>query len=105
MDILIKNMEMPSCCYDCFMALSCEERDKADTIDRPKGLFNRRINTCPLIPVPEHGDLIDRDNEIKEWELTKRILLECGQKQTFEYRKTCVVISALSQAEVVLERT
>ena len=55
--------------------------------------------------VDEHGDLIDRDKEIEEWEQTRRILSECEQKHTFEYRKACVVITALSQAEVVLERT
>lgn len=55
MSILI-NMEMPTSCILC--DLSHEDGwcpVKKDYIDRYS------FETCPLVPVPEHGDLIDRD--------------------------------------------
>lgn len=110
MDILIKNMEMPKGCEGCPLCfLSSDGRNFFCTRQIGKrfdlSLAEQRQEDCPLIPVPEHGDLIDRDKEIDEWEQTRRVLSECEQKHTFEYRKACVVINALSQAEVVLERT
>ena len=49
MSILIKGMKMPESCGKCFVG-------------------NREIcvNGCPLVPVPPHGDLIDRDALIKD---------------------------------------
>ena len=65
-DILIKNMEMPTCCDDCF-ALD-------DSGDYPCCLIShdqrgytfrtdiRTMPSCPLIEVPTpHGRLIDAD--------------------------------------------
>jgi len=99
MDILIKNMEMPK--YRTLLEIYPD-----GIVSEISPINNARISTeATAIPVPEHGDLIDRDKEINEWEQTRCIMSECGQKHTFEYRKACVVITALSQAEVVLERT
>ena len=64
MSILIKGMEMPSCCEKCpvntkdaFGGIGCRVTGyiplrKADQ-DFP--------NWCPLVPVPPHGRLIDAD--------------------------------------------
>ena len=66
MDIVIKGMEMPKNCNRCKLAthyftnthkvrcfINAEMRE-ADGIDsRPKW--------CPLVALPEHGDLIDRN--------------------------------------------
>ena len=54
MSILIKGMEMPTNCFDCKMrmAIGCI------------GVLqyqNTRMPNCPLIELPPHGDLIDRD--------------------------------------------
>lgn len=64
MGVYIKGMEMPTSCDDCRFAVdgwcyacvpeSAEERRRITT------------NYCPLIEIPPHGDLIDRDALIKE---------------------------------------
>lgn len=59
-DILIKGMEMPKSCSWCFCMASCK---LWKNIMAPE--FNRHRN-CPLVPVPAHGDLIDRDVLIKK---------------------------------------
>lgn len=49
MSVLIKGMEMPTSCDDCFLPLRyCPYAMK------PNG-------ECPLVPVPPHGRLIDAD--------------------------------------------
>lgn len=68
MSVLIPGMEMPIDCCDCPMsgdyrmccslmpgvpALYAEFTDAIKT--------NRRHKDCPLVPVPPHGDLIDKD--------------------------------------------
>lgn len=60
-DILIKGMEMPYNCGHCFLRRGeCKER-----IYMPN-----RPSNCPLIPVPDHGDLIDRDMVLeKAWDV------------------------------------
>ena len=54
MGVYIKGMEMPTCCYDCMMFYTC---DFCNGIN----IRTERAYDCPLIPVPDHGDLIDRD--------------------------------------------
>ena len=58
MSILIKGMEMPECCGYCpfeyknyCMAKPSLAVESADRHPR-----------CPLVPVPPHGDLMDRDD-------------------------------------------
>lgn len=61
-DILIKGMKMPSDCDSCFIPGSfCHLWINTDV--------GSRHADCPLISVPPHGDLIDRDalrSSIKE---------------------------------------
>ena len=53
MSVLIKGMEMPTSCDDCFLPLRyCPYAMK------PNG-------KCPLVPVPPHGRLIDADEFLK----------------------------------------
>lgn len=55
MGVYIKGMKMPTRCDDCFLPLQyCPYAMK------PNG-------ECPLIPVPPHGDLIDRDALYKSY--------------------------------------
>ena len=72
MSILVKGMKMPISCYDC----NCFIRD-SDGSDYCCLLMqdiednDKRDDDCPLVPVPLHVDLIDRDalphNRV-EWE-------------------------------------
>ena len=57
MSVIIKGMEMPTNCGECPMI--CEY----DLCCITKGgrTINGRPPHCPLIEVPKHGDLIDRD--------------------------------------------
>ena len=69
MSVLIKGMEMPPNCMLC--PLCVEEADPANgemcmvtgTLMPP--CTRERLDNCPLVPVPPHGDLIDR-NELEE---------------------------------------
>ena len=60
MGVYIPNMKMPEHCGECRFAVDgwCYAYGKPN-ID---ALANDgRTNFCPLVPVPPHGDLIDRD--------------------------------------------
>lgn len=105
MDILIKNMEMPSCCGNCHFNQFHEANPwttwytcmflKKDTDDTGNG----RLAGCPLIPVPEHGDLIDKD-KLLEWQ--NITCIDTGMWQTdFD----AVKISVIKKAPIILERT
>ncbi len=65
MSVLINGMKMPTSCFDCPIShfaycrtIACGITGK--TISAPD-CEKQRIDNCPLVPVPEHGDLIDRD--------------------------------------------
>ncbi len=57
MSILIRDMEMPTSCYEC--PVECE----GDLCGITQGgcTWDERPPHCPLIPVPPHGRLIDAD--------------------------------------------
>lgn len=108
-DILIKNMEMPSKCGGCpfnyreqsYNGKPCGVRDGYTLYDRTTYDTNHlcfitiasiednlryktRNENCPLIPVPEHGDLIARGWHLGEpskneqgWFLTKVMVRDC----------------------------
>lgn len=67
MDILIKNMEVPKKCFDCGF---CHDGDRIRyCLATPwqkeirKEVFpKRREDFCPLIPLPEHGCLVNKDD-------------------------------------------
>ena len=49
MSVLIKGMEMPTCCAGCCLDRFCKHWD----------IVPYRHEDCPLVPVPKHGRLID----------------------------------------------
>ena len=64
MGVYIKGMEMPKSCWDCYFqdCGNCRLKDHK-VVD--KCIIEDRIDEdCPLIPVPQHGDLIDRTEAI-----------------------------------------
>ena len=66
MDILIKGMEMPKSCYTCqfcdnYEGSFCLATNDEHQIDHMTAI-RRRPKWCPLVALPEHGDLIQRDN-------------------------------------------
>lgn len=66
MGIYIKKMEMPESCYYCPFADGVWQKDKRCLINGKemprdgRDVQQNHIN-CPLVSVPPHGDLIDRD--------------------------------------------
>jgi hypothetical protein len=71
MSILIKGMEMPDCCKKCpFLDYECgycfargkKQKDGWYDCDLYVGDNEKRDENCPLVPVPPHGDWIDRDD-------------------------------------------
>lgn len=66
-DILIRGMEMPRNCFECPLFTNC---DACEGHECGCGLLggigyeediseDRRRDDCPLVELPEHGDLVD----------------------------------------------
>lgn len=85
------DMKMPTSCYKCNM----RQRDGMDMVcpithERfsvaDANILEYRLENCPLVAIPEHGNLIDRDAFVKELEysieLDQRVLdgMECVGK-------------------------
>lgn len=62
MSILIKGMEMPENCGECLLAkLSPTGESIYCNYSLSTVPWDERPFDCPLVPVPEHGRLIDAD--------------------------------------------
>ena len=64
MSVYIKGMEIPGSCFDCPFMLHrsfCLVNTKIEFTDEEYQELKGRYIGCPLVPVPPHGDLIDRD--------------------------------------------
>ena len=72
MGVYIKHMEMPTSCMLCPFCV--EEADPANgemcmvTGKLMPPCTRVRLDSCPLVPVPPHGRLIDADELFKEME-------------------------------------
>ena len=96
MSILIRGMEMPKDCSECRF---CEWKDGDDVgcVATGKG-----ADDCPLIELPDHGDLIDMDEfigRLQSWAL----LIAMGHGDDDEWVK-CIgeVCDHLYNASVVI---
>ena len=81
MDILIKGLEMPSCCNSCPFLYAHYGEMGCRFVGRIKEIFSpNRPKNCPLIPVPEHGRLVDADILLADHPKTANwdyMVLEC----------------------------
>ncbi len=73
MSILIKGMEMPKTCWDCACSNYYESIDEAmcDITDEQLDYMLwkcERHPDCPLIELPPHGDLVDRNELLAEYD-------------------------------------
>ena len=70
-DILIKGMEMPKKCSECLLTkLSPTGESLICNYMLSKVSWDEKPFDCPLIELPPHGDLIDRDvarKSIRPW--------------------------------------
>jgi hypothetical protein len=61
MSILIKGMDMPTSCWDCYFQDCGNCRLNAHKVVDKCIIEDRRDEACPLAPVPPHYDLIDHN--------------------------------------------
>lgn len=65
MSVLIKDMEMPSCCDDCWALDEYGDYPVCRITEEQRGynfrIREKRMDKCPLVSVPPHGRLIDGD--------------------------------------------
>ena len=66
MSILIKGMGMPKNCDECPCYYETEGawRNECEVLRKEYTASENRPSWCPLIELPPHGDLIDRDKFI-----------------------------------------
>ena len=107
MSILIKGMEMPGCCGGClFYGLESAGdgmywdycRYNCVPIEDP---YTGRRSDCPLVYVPPHGDLIDRNklyNKTADWEAQALYMVEAtaNDEKTTQWRKWTTVLTERS---------
>ena len=65
-DVLIKNMKMPKNCTECPLETDYGTCGYYLPTKDNESDYQKRPAFCPLIEVPPHGDLIDRDALIKD---------------------------------------
>ena len=59
MSVLIKGLKMPEKCNECWF---CVDGEYCEAINE---YFHEKPKSCPLVELPDHGDLIDRDELLK----------------------------------------
>lgn len=95
MSVLIKGMVMPQNCDACPMLF--EYRFCALTDDHASSIGwemeKKRMPNCPLIELPDHGDLIDRDA------LCVRGGRNCGKMFLAELLKAAPVVIPAERSE------
>lgn len=77
MSVLIKGMEMPKSCDVC--QFNMFKICYINTLQEGKYTVT---HSCPLVPVPEHGDLISRD-ALRHWILTEMASLDTKEDREF----------------------
>ena len=103
MDILIKNMEMPKSCEECWMTYEGES-DNCPVVNESVVEYmieEKRHPKCPLIPVPEHGDLVDRDAVATA--MRDYLINHFGERLDEDLSNA--IYALIAEAEVVLEKT
>ena len=72
--IYIKGMEMPKSCRDCYLKMNCDDCEGWECVCLPLRqeigysddlLADKRRDDCNLIPVPDHGRLVDGDKIVE----------------------------------------
>ena len=68
MSVLIKGMEMPTCCATCRVGYSLlgHRCMRTGRFVDPDEAIKKHEEHCPLVPVPPHGRLIDADALVNE---------------------------------------
>lgn len=101
--IYIKGMQMPKNCYDCELIDIFKDCPHYDTPNEAfvsiPWLRERRHENCPLVPVPDHGDLVDKQRMAETNEQHYKVYE--GEAEADYARK--VVLRMLDQAPTVIQ--
>lgn len=105
-DLLIKGMEMPKECYKngmqyCLRFYSCPIVKKYLDIENDtsqEDIYHKRLDGCPLVEVPPHGDLCDKD---KLKEATKNTEIHNSRGEIYPIGKA--IAKMIDEAPTVLE--
>lgn len=81
MSVYIKGMEMPKSCGYCPFRYRAMEGDECMFNVRSTE-YQKRPDDCPLIPVPDHGRLIDADEFCKEHR-NQSLILKIGWRRFY----------------------
>jgi len=102
MNILIKDMEMPKNCYNCWLGHKCSKYEAL--------LWNEinkeRKADCPLVPIPPHGRLIDaryiRDAIIPKWmdKADDSYMYKCGMRDAYEVIRNAPTIIPADETDM-----
>lgn len=66
MSVLVRGMEMPKNCWECSLSDVDDDYGRCCLFSGIACLNIGRQDNCPLVEVPPHGDLIDRDNLLEK---------------------------------------
>ena len=73
MSVYIKGMEMPTSCYKCplkrreGMIFECPVTHEMFSV-ADVNILDYRLDNCPIISTPEHGELVDRrEMDVLSW--------------------------------------
>ena len=101
--IYIPGMEMPTSCRNCFVRLRAwgafPACDVAENYEVGRDLvldgytYKKVPDGCPLIPVPDHGRLIDADALMKEFEKAENTMAKHGQEYSCSFLSSSQEIS------------
>ena len=96
MSILIKDMEMPKSCNECTMSIEHACMINGNIISDYWARLDRPTD-CPLVELPPHGDLIDRDalyEKTAEWEAQALHMVEVtmNDEDTTKWKRWSTVL-------------
>lgn len=102
MSILIKGMEMPKNCDNCWALDDYGDYPRCRITEEQRGynfqIREKRMDKCPLVPVQPHGDLIDRD--ALEKDAQKRMLI-CIKNDN-QFQKPYEIMRAIETAPTII---
>ena len=99
MGVYIRGMEMPRSCRQCSLYLQSMDSERnvyencAVTAKSYNWGLTTRPSDCPLVPVPPHGDLIERDALMKEFEKAQRTMEQHGREYSCSFMSSSQEIS------------
>ena len=97
--IYIPDMEMPFSCGECKLVQRYRYSDECQYLHK-KIAHNGRLKDCPLVEVPPHGELCDKD---KLKEATKNTVIQNSRAEVYQIGKAIAMM--IDQAPVVVEAT